>query len=334
MKERLRIALTTGEPAGIGPDLTLLLASQTQWPVDIIALGDIEVLRSRARLLNLNIRLRPYTPEQAAQRPCQAGELFVLAMPCESKVTPGTLDTHNAPYVLAMLQRAVVGCQNGEFAAMVTAPVHKGIMNDAGVAFSGHTEYLAELTQTPLPVMMLTSGSLRVALATTHLPLAKVSEHISADLLRQVLHILDHDLRHKFACKEPRILVSGLNPHAGEGGHLGMEEVNTIIPVVQQLQQQGMHLSGPLPADTLFTPRHLQEADAALVMYHDQGLPVLKYAGFGQAVNVTLGLPIIRTSVDHGTALDLAGKRQADVGSLRAAIQMALELAEKSTQKS
>lgn len=325
MNKRLRLALTTGEPAGIGPDLTLMLASQTHWAEDVIALGDIEMLKARARLLNLAIRLRPYTPDQA-QEPCQQGELFVLHIPCAEPVTPGTLNSRNSAYVLELLKRATAGCQTGEFAAMVTAPLHKGIINEAGVPFTGHTEYLAELTDKSMPVMLLAAGNLRVALATTHLPLKNVSAAITAPLLRKVLRILDQDLRTKFGIKQPRILVCGLNPHAGEGGYLGMEEIDVIIPTIRQLQQQGLHLTGPLPADTLFTPRHLQQADAVLAMYHDQGLPVLKYAGFGKAVNITLGLPVIRTSVDHGTALDLAGTGKAESGSLKAAIQMAIGL--------
>lgn len=325
MNKRIRLALTTGEPAGIGPDLVLQLASQTHWAEDVIALADIEMLRARARLLNIPVRLRAYTPDQA-QEPCQQGELFVLHIPCAAPVIPGSLDSRNATYVLELLKRATVGCQTGEFAAMVTAPLHKGIINEAGVPFTGHTEFLADLTDTPLPVMMLASGNLRVALATTHLPLNKVSETITAPLLRKVLRILDQDLRTKFGIKQPRILVCGLNPHAGEGGYLGMEEIDVLIPTIRQLQQQGLHLTGPLPADTLFTPRNLQQADAVLAMYHDQGLPVLKYAGFGKAVNITLGLPIIRTSVDHGTAIDLAGTGKAESGSLKAAIQLAIGL--------
>ncbi|HMT94058.1 4-hydroxythreonine-4-phosphate dehydrogenase PdxA [uncultured Thiothrix sp.] len=325
MHNRLRLALTTGEPAGIGPDLVLQLASQTHWAEDVIALADIEMLRARARLLNLSVRLRPYTLDQA-QEPCKQGELFVLPIPCATPVIPGSLDSRNAAYVLELLKRATLGCQTGEFAAMVTAPLHKGIINEAGVPFTGHTEFLAELTDTPLPVMLLASGNLRVALATTHLPLNKVSETITAPLLRKVLKILDQDLRTKFGIKQPRILVCGLNPHAGEGGYLGMEEIEVLIPTIRQLQQQGLHLTGPLPADTLFTPRNLQQADAVLAMYHDQGLPVLKYAGFGKAVNITLGLPIIRTSVDHGTAIDLAGTGKAETGSLKAAIQLAIGL--------
>jgi 4-hydroxythreonine-4-phosphate dehydrogenase len=228
--------------------------------------------------------------------------------------------------VLATLRRAVEGCLSGEFASMVTAPLHKGVINDAGIPFTGHTEFLAELTRAPLPVMMLASHNLRVALATTHVPLAQVSSQITRESLTQVLTILHHDLQHKFAIAHPRILVCGLNPHAGEGGHLGTEELDTIIPVVQALQQQGMDLRGPLPADTLFTQRHLQGADAVLAMYHDQGLPVLKHASFGRGINITLGLPIIRTSVDHGTALDLAGTGQVETGSLYEAIALAVQL--------
>ncbi len=325
MTQRMRLALTTGEPGGIGPDLTLVLASQVHWAADIVVLGDPEVLRARARLLGLNIRLRPYRLDQV-QRPCQPGEMFILPVACAAPVVPGSLNTENAPYVLEMLKIATQGCLDGQFEAVVTAPLHKGVINDAGIAFTGHTEFLAKYTGAELPVMMLAAGDLRVALATTHLPLSKVSQTITPPLLRQVLRILDHDLRAKFNIAEPQILVCGLNPHAGEGGHLGTEELNTIIPVIQQLQQEGLHLSGPIPADTLFTPRHLEKADAVLAMFHDQGLPVLKYAGFGQAVNVTLGLPIIRTSVDHGTALDLAGTGKAESSSLRTAIQMAVAL--------
>ncbi len=331
MRERLRLALTTGEPAGIGPDLILMLASQVHWAADIIAIGDPDMLKARARQLKLNMRLRPYD-NTVKQRPCQPGELFVLPVTCAASVIHGSLNTRNATYVLETLKRAISGCQSGEFDAMVTAPLHKGIINDAGIPFTGHTEFLAEQTGSAMPVMLLAAGNLRVALATTHLPLSRVSAAITAPLLRQVLQTLDHDLKQKFALPTPRILVSGLNPHAGEGGHLGTEEIDTIIPVIQQLQQQGMNLVGPLPADTLFTPRHLQHADAVLAMYHDQGLPVLKYAGFGHAVNITLGLPIIRTSVDHGTALDLAGTGKAETGSLQAAIQMAVNLVLKSGQ--
>jgi 4-hydroxythreonine-4-phosphate dehydrogenase len=241
-------------------------------------------------------------------------------------VCAGQLDAANAPYVMATLKRAVAGCLDGEFDALVTGPVHKGIINDAGIAFTGHTEFLAQLAGVEHVVMMLTASNLRVALATTHLPLNQVSAHITPALLREVLRILDRDLRERFGLAQPRILVCGLNPHAGESGHLGREEIEVIAPVIAELREGGLHLRGPLPADTAFTPRQLEDADAVLAMYHDQGLPVLKYAGFGEAVNVTLGLPFIRTSVDHGTALELAGSGRADPGSLLAATKLALTL--------
>ncbi|MDD5392361.1 MAG: 4-hydroxythreonine-4-phosphate dehydrogenase PdxA [Thiothrix sp.] len=330
MKPRLRIAITAGEPAGIGPDIILMLLQQQLWPeVDLVVIADPDVLQARAQQLGIQVHLRIYTPD-AVQPACKPGEYLVLPIPCAAPVEPGVLNPTNAEYVLQTLRRATVGCLNGEFAAIVTAPLHKGVINDAGIPFTGHTEFLAELTHAPLPVMMLTADTLRVALATTHLPLRKVSDAITAELLEQVLRILHQDLQQKFAIPNPHILVCGLNPHAGEGGHLGTEELDTIIPVVRQLQQQGMNLTGPLPADTLFTPRNLQGADAVLAMYHDQGLPVLKHVGFGKAINITLGLPIIRTSVDHGTALDLAGTGKADTGSLREAIGLAVQLGYKS----
>ncbi|WML92492.1 4-hydroxythreonine-4-phosphate dehydrogenase PdxA [Thiothrix lacustris] len=323
--QKLRIAITAGEPAGIGPDIILTLLQQQQWPVDLVIIADPAVLRDRARQLGIALRLRPYTPDED-QRPCNAGECFILPVACAEPVETGVLNPANAEYVLQTLRRATTGCLNGEFAAMVTAPLHKGIINDAGIPFTGHTEFLAELTNASLPVMMLTAGTLRVALATTHVPLGMVSFLITQALLEEVLVILHRDLQEKFGITDPHILICGLNPHAGEGGHLGMEEIDVIIPTIQHLQQQGMRLTGPLPADTLFTPRHLQGADAVLAMYHDQGLPVLKYAGFGKAINITLGLPIIRTSVDHGTALDLAGTGKAETGSLREAIELAVQL--------
>lgn len=331
MTKRFRLAITSGEPAGIGPDLILSLASRFTWSADLIVLGDPDVLSQRARQLKLNIRFRPYAPDDEAIRPCQQGEIFILPISCPDKVTAGTLNSKNASYVLEMLDRATEGCVSGEFDAVVTAPLHKGIINEAGVPFTGHTEYLAAKTNAELPVMLLAAGGLRVALATTHLPLKDVSDAITYESLHQVTTILAKDLEEKFAIKNPHILVCGLNPHAGEGGHLGTEEIETIIPVIRDLQQQGLNLSGPLPADTLFTPHHLKDADAILAMFHDQGLPTLKHAGFGQSVNITLGLPIIRTSVDHGTALDLAGKGTADTGSMMSAIQMALEMAKRHT---
>jgi 4-hydroxythreonine-4-phosphate dehydrogenase len=240
--------------------------------------------------------------------------------------TAGRLETANARYVLALLDAALEGCASGRFDAIVTAPVHKGVINDAGIPFTGHTEYLAERTGAPLPVMMLAGGGLRVALATTHLPLAAVSAALTAERLAAVLRILDTDLRGKFGIAAPRILVCGLNPHAGEGGHLGREEIEVIEPTLRALQSEGLRLTGPVPADTAFLPERLAGHDAVLAMYHDQGLPVLKRAAFGHGVNVTLGLPVIRTSVDHGTALDLAGSGRADPGSLREALRLAVEL--------
>ena len=322
---KLRIAITAGEPAGIGPDIILTLLQQQQWSADLVVIADPAVLHERAEQLGINLRLRPYTAD-AEQRPCVAGECFILPIACAAPVTTGVLNPANADYVLQTLRRAATGCLSGEFAAMVTAPLHKGVINDAGIPFTGHTEFLAELTGASLPVMMLTAGTLRVALATTHVPLHRVSGLMTQPLLEEVLTILHHDLQTQFGIAEPHILVCGLNPHAGEGGHLGMEEIDVITPVIQRLCQQGMRLTGPLPADTLFTPRHLHGADAVLAMYHDQGLPVLKYAGFGKAINITLGLPIIRTSVDHGTALDLAGTGKAETGSLREAIALAIQL--------
>jgi len=320
-----RLILTCGEPAGIGPDLCIDIASRT-WPCDLVVAGDMQVLQARAQQLRKPVTLLPYSRgiEPVAHR---AGTLRVLHVPVASPVRPGELDRSNARHVLTMLDRAIDGCMSGEFAALVTAPVQKSVINDAGVAFSGHTEYLAERTGGAHPVMMLANGSLRVALATTHLPLKDVSAAITVELLQRVLRIVDGDLRSRFAIAQPRILVCGLNPHAGESGHLGREEIEIIAPALDALRKAGLQLMGPAPADTAFTAQMLQQADAVLAMYHDQGLPVIKYAGFESAVNVTLGLPIIRTSVDHGTALALAGTGKADSGSLAAAIDLALQLA-------
>lgn len=293
---------------------------------ELVILADERVLAERAQQLQLPLLTQTYDPAQP-QLHDGSGKLTVLHQPCAVPVTAGQLDARNSAYVLSTLSRAIAGCMTQEFAAMVTAPVHKGIINDAGIAFSGHTEFLAERTDTAQVVMMLVGGSLRVALATTHLPLIKVAEAITKDSLSTTIRILHHDLVHKFGIANPRILVTGLNPHAGEGGHLGMEEITTISPVLEQLRLEGMNLKGPLPADTLFTQHNLAQSDCVLAMFHDQGLPVLKHASFGQGVNVTLGLPIIRTSVDHGTALDLAGKGNIDIGSLLSAISLASELA-------
>ena len=319
------LAVTAGEPAGIGVDLCLQLAFQTH-VAPFVVLCDRQLLLQRAEQLGLDVQLHDYDPQQRAALP--DGHLRVLHSPLAVPVVTGQLNPANSPYVLALLRRAVQGCVEGEFAAMVTAPVHKGVINDAGIAFTGHTEYLAELTGTPLVVMMLAGGGMRVALATTHLPLRDVADAISSELLEQILIIMQHDLQSRFGIGQPRILVAGLNPHAGEGGYLGREEIDIMIPVLNKLRAQGMVVSVPLPADTLFAKHRLEECDAVLAMYHDQGLPVLKHASFGSGVNITLGLPIIRTSVDHGTALDLAGTGQAEVGSLIEAMQMASHMAE------
>jgi len=319
-KRVLRLALTPGEPAGIGPDLTVMLAQRARRD-EVVAIADRDLLTSRAATLGLPLAIRDFDAS-AAPLADPAGTLCVAAEPLSRPATAGVLDTHNAPYVLRTLDRACDGCSEGRFHAMVTAPVHKGIINDAGIAFTGHTEYLAERTSSE-PVMMLVADSLRVALATTHLPLADVSRALTQAALERVLTTLDADLRSKFGIARPRILVCGLNPHAGEGGHLGREEIDVIEPVLATLRKRDIDLIGPLPADTLFTPKHLCNADAVLAMFHDQGLPVLKFAGFGHGVNVTLGLPICRTSVDHGTALDLAGTGNIDEGSLTAAMALA-----------
>jgi len=320
-----RLILTCGEPAGIGPDLCIDIAGRA-WPCELIVAGDTEVLQARAQQLRRPLSFLPYKPDDVPAEH-RAGTLRVLHVPVAAPVRPGHLDRANARHVLQLLDRAIDGCMAGEFAAMVTAPVQKSVIIDAGNKFSGHTEYLAERTGGAHPVMMLTSGSLRVALATTHLPLKNVSAAITDELLQTVLRIVDHDLRTRFAIPAPRIIVCGLNPHAGESGHLGREEIEVIAPALDALRRTGLHLIGPVPADTAFTTHMLKQADAVLAMFHDQGLPVIKYAGFENAVNVTLGLPIIRTSVDHGTALALAGTGTADAGSLATAIELALQLA-------
>jgi 4-hydroxythreonine-4-phosphate dehydrogenase len=316
------LAVSSGEPAGVGPELCAMLAAR-DWPARLVVLGDRGLIEARARQAGIGAGLADYDPA----RPAVPGVLEILHLPLHAPSRAGLLDPANARYVLALLDRAVAGCLSGEFAALVTAPVHKAVINDAGIAFSGHTEYLAEKTSTPRVVMMLVGGGLRVALATTHLALKDVPAAITAGSLEATLRILDGDLRRRFAMAAPRILVAGLNPHAGEGGHMGREEIEVIAPLLERLRGEGMNLVGPLPADTLFTPRVLAQGDAQLAMYHDQGLATLKYASFGGGVNVTLGLPIVRTSVDHGTALDLAGSGKADPGSLYAATDLALVLA-------
>lgn len=326
----LTIAITTGEPAGVGPELCVMLAAQRRWPLRLVLVGDRDLLAARAGALGPHVALRDYDAAAGKRQPLP-GTIEVLHLPLAAPCHPGTLDASNARYVLSLLDRAIAGCMSGEFAAMVTAPVHKGIINDAGIAFTGHTEYLAEKTATPRVVMLLAAatnaGPLRVALATTHLALKDVPTVITRESLAQTLRIVDADLRRRFGIAAPRILVAGLNPHAGEGGHLGHEEIDVIAPVLDQLRGEGLDLIGPLPADTLFTPAQLARGDCVLAMYHDQGLPVLKYAGFGHGVNITLGLPLIRTSVDHGTALDLAGSGKADPGSLVVAVDAAVEMA-------
>lgn len=324
MRTAPRIAITPGEPAGIGPDL-VIMAAQVPGTAQRIVISDPSLLAERACLLGLPLTLHDFEPDAPA-RPDPAATLSVLRCPLRAPVRAGHLDSANATHVLATLEHAVDGCLDGRFQALVTGPVHKGVINDAGIPFTGHTEFLAERCKAPTPVMLLAAGSLRVALATTHLPLSAVSEAISGPGLEQVIRVLDRDLRARFGIAAPRILVCGLNPHAGEGGHLGREEIEVIGPTLERLRTEGLHLVGPLPADTLFTPRHLEHADAVLAMYHDQGLPVLKYSGFGRAVNITLGLPIIRTSVDHGTALELAGTGRIDPGSYAEAEALAIHL--------
>lgn len=317
------IAVTSGEPAGVGPELCLQLAAQ-KFPARLVVLADRDLMRSRAAGLALP---GAYVADGADAEPGVA----LLHCPLSRPAQAGHLDPENADYVLALLDRALAGCRAGEFSAMVTAPVHKGVINQAGIPFSGHTEYLAKHTHTPRVVMMLAGetshGPLRVALATTHLPLRAVADAITGGLLEETLRILHADMGRKYGISAPRILIAGLNPHAGEDGYLGREELDVMMPVLRRLRAEGMNLIGPLPADTLFTPPVLTGGDCVLAMYHDQGLAVLKYATFGKGINVTLGLPVIRTSVDHGTALDLAGTGRADPGSLFEAVREAIRMA-------
>jgi 4-hydroxythreonine-4-phosphate dehydrogenase len=321
------LALTAGEPAGIGPDLIVQIAQQA-WPVPLIAIADPDLLQQRAQQLNLPLQLLTWADSDRS--PANSGQIYLHPVTNPTSTTPGQLDPTHASYILATLRQAATGCLTGEYAAMVTAPVHKGNINDAGIAFSGHTEYLAEITG-GTPIMMLACPGLRVALVTTHLPLSQVPAAITTTRLERTIRILERELRTRFGIERPNILVAGLNPHAGEQGHLGREDLDIIAPTLDTLRQEGLRLSPPLPADTLFTPKSLAQADAVLAMYHDQGLPVLKHKGFGAAVNITLGLPIIRTSVDHGTALTLAGSGQADTSSLEAAIHQAITLARHET---
>lgn len=323
----MRILLTPGEPAGIGPELAVKIA-QSEHAFELCAVADPRLLEDAAKQAGLALSIRLIKDPTQAPRSTGKCELACLPVELNSTTIPGKLNPKNAQYVLQTLQLANDWCLANHAQAVVTGPVQKSIINDAGIPFSGHTEFFAEQSRTPKVVMMLAAKELRVALATTHLPLNKVSEAITKPELISVCRVLHRALKEQFAIDEPRILVCGLNPHAGEGGHLGMEEIETITPVLDELRAEGMDFIGPLPADTLFTPHHLQDADAALAMFHDQGLPVLKHYGFGEAVNITLGLPYIRTSVDHGTALDIAGQNIADCSSLNVAVKQAYTMAE------
>ena len=321
-----RIVITAGEPAGIGLDLCAMLAYQ---PISagIIVIANQDALIARAKALNIKLDIQSYQADQVPSAHTGNGKITVLHQATANAVVVGKLEKANSTYVLKMLSTALKGCQENIFDALVTAPVHKGIINEAGISFSGHTEFLAEETNTEQVVMMLVGGGMRVALATTHLPLNKISAAITTESLTTTIRILHADLKQKFGITNPRIMVAGLNPHAGEGGYLGDEEIKTITPVLEKLRAEGMNLIGPLPADTIFSQKNIANTDAFLAMYHDQGLAVLKHASFGEGVNVTLGLPVIRTSVDHGTALDLAGKGNIEIGSLLSAIKLAIELA-------
>jgi len=333
MNANAPIAVTLGEPAGIGPDLCVRLAER-RWPTRLIGIGDIELLRDRARRLRAGVRIVPYIRGRAAA----PGAFEVAHFPLAASAIPGRLDPANAKAVLATLDAALTGCLAGEFSAMVTAPVQKSVINDAGMAFSGHTEFLAQRTGSTVVMMLVgatAAGPMRVALTTTHIPLSAVPAAITGELLTRTVRIVADELSAKFRVAKPRIAVCGLNPHAGEGGYLGREEIEIIAPALAALRAQGIDVTGPLPADTVFVPAKASEFDCVIAMYHDQGLPVLKHASFGHGVNVTLGLPIVRTSVDHGTALDLAadsaGARSADPGSLFAAVELAIELAKAPT---
>ena len=318
------IAITAGEPAGIGPDLCVMLAQQPH-AEHLVVIAAQELLAQRAQLMGLPWRDLPFEPDSKPQ--FELGAMPVIDVPLAARASAGKLDRANAAYVMRTLELAVDGCMSGRFHAMVTAPVHKGVINDAGIEFTGHTEFLAARTKAEHVVMMLTGGGLRVALATTHVAVKDIAHHVTGSRLEQTLRVLQRELTARFGIARPRIAVAGLNPHAGESGHLGREEIEIIMPLIERLRREGMQVAGPLPADTLFNRQRLLDYDCVLAMYHDQGLPVIKYASFGSGVNVTLGLPIIRTSVDHGTALELAGSGKAGAGSLRAAIELAATLA-------
>ncbi len=321
----IKIAITAGEPAGVGPDLVCAIA-QRQWPAQLLVIADPEVIEQRARQLNLPLTLHTWTG-QTETLPAKA--LYIVPVKAPAAVVPGQLNPDNGNYVVQTLRLAAEMNLTAQVDAIVTGPVHKGIINQAGISFSGHTEFFAQQANSQDVVMMLATEGLRVCLATTHIPLAYVAKAITQERLTRVLNIVHRDLQQKFGIQDPHIFVCGLNPHAGEGGHLGREEIDVIKPVIAALTDKGMRLTGPLPADTLFQPKYLNQADAVLAMYHDQGLPVLKAKGFGKSVNITLGLPFIRTSVDHGTALDLAGTGEAHTGSFCYALEQAISLAEK-----
>lgn len=320
----IRIAVTPGEPAGIGPDITVQMA-QRSFPFELVAIADVRMLEERAHLLGLPLLIEEFHGD-TEPRPHQAGTLQVIDLSCAERPHCGKLNIANVPYVMDTLRRAATGCLNKEFSGLVTGPVHKGIINDAGISFSGHTEFLAEISKIPHVVMMLITTGLRVALVTTHIPLRDVCDRITPALIEHTLVITHQELQRCFGVAQPNITICGLNPHAGEGGHLGREETEIIIPVLEKLRSRGFSIEGPLPADTAFIPKFLSKTDVFVAMYHDQGLPVLKHAGFGNAVNITLGLPFIRTSVDHGTALELAGTGKADVSSLISAVNIAADM--------
>jgi 4-hydroxythreonine-4-phosphate dehydrogenase len=321
------IVITSGEPAGIGPDLVIQIAQQSA-DVGIVVIADAELLQQRAKLLNLPLQISNYDPAEPPTNKI-AGQLNVLHIPLAQPTDCGKLNKKNSTYVINTLTRAAQACLNQEFAGLVTGPVHKGIINDAGISFSGHTEFFAQLAHSSHVVMMLVADNLRVALATTHLPLSKVADAITTESLTKTLTIIQHDLENYFGIKQARIAVCGLNPHAGENGHLGREEIEIIIPTLEKLRQKGMQLMGPVPADTAFIPQNRAQSDVILAMYHDQGLPVIKQMAFDHAVNITLGLPFLRTSVDHGTALELAGTGKADTRSFLAALNLAVQILKK-----
>lgn len=330
MNHNKPILITPGEPAGIGPDLVIALAQQ-HWPVELVVCADPDLLSARAKQMNLPLTLKQYHPKKDSQ-PCLPSTLSVLPVKVKTTVIAGMLNVNNAPYVIDTLMQACDRSLASEFSALVTGPIQKSVINEAGIPFIGHTEFFAQRCKCSMVVMMLASKKLKVALATTHLPLSAVSSAVTQDHLKQVIRILNHDLKTKFGISHPHIYVCGLNPHAGENGHLGKEEIDVIIPALNLLRQEGMTLIGPLSADTIFHEKYLKHADVILAMYHDQGLPVLKYQGFGQSVNVTLGLPFIRTSVDHGTALDIAGTGKAKVGSFASAVNLAIDMIVKSDE--